>query len=189
MHIPRPQKDPPERAHADIWLGDHEERDDVTQKYPGEENVTQLPAGCADYRRVIVPYERSHDEYCSNDAEHRQENWNHRPGRVPVQLGDGDGLAGRAVGVGPHVEGAEFTGELVVLVLVTVAGLAVPAARHALHHLLPLAGFTGQAADGAGNVPLTQRPLHVLDLLRQMDTNHGSLKRHQTGKLHKDHNM
>lgn len=50
------------------------------------------------------------------------------------------------------------------LVVVALAALAVPAARHAFHHLLPLAGATRDAADGGWQGGVARLPAHVLHL-------------------------
>jgi len=65
---------------------------------------------------------------------------------VPLQLDDGDGLAGGAVLVGSLLVGAELTGELAGLEVVSLTALTVPATRDTLHYLLPLAGPAGEAA-------------------------------------------
>lgn len=45
--------------------------------------------------------------------------------------------------------------------------LTVPAARHSLHHLLPLSWLTREAADGVGEGLIAPRPLHLLQLVGQ----------------------
>lgn len=83
---------------------------------------------------------------------------------MPLQLDDGDGAAAGAVLVGPLVVGAEQAGDLVGLVLVPVTQLAVPAARHPLHHLLPLARPARLAAHRGGHGARPSAPLHLLHL-------------------------
>ena len=158
------QEDPPEGAHGHVGLGDHEEGDDVTQEDPRQQHVAQLSARRPHDGRVVVAHERRHDEDGGDDSKHGQEDGDYRPWWVPLQLDDGDGLAGGSVGVGPHVVGTQSAGGLVVLVLVTITELTVPAARHALYPLFPLSSLAGQTAHGDGHILLPIWPLKLLQL-------------------------
>lgn len=70
--------------------------------------------------------------------------------------------------IGPLIEVAPLAVELIQLVLVAIAALAVPAAGDAFHQLLSLTWLAGQAADGAGELAPTPRPQHVLHLWGEM---------------------
>lgn len=83
---------------------------------------------------------------------------------MPLQLDNWDGLAGGSVGVGPHVVGTQSAGGLIILVLIAITELTVPAARHALNPLLPLAGFAGQTAHRDRHLLLPIWPLKLLQL-------------------------
>lgn len=83
---------------------------------------------------------------------------------MPLQLDNWDGLAGGSVGVGPHVVGTQSAGGLIILVLIAITELTVPAARHALNPLLPLAGFAGQTAHRDRHLLLPIWPLELLQL-------------------------
>lgn len=164
---PQAQEHPPEGAHRHVGLGDHQERDDVAEEDARQQDVAELPARRPDDGRVVVADERGHDEDGGDDAQHGQEDGDHGPGRVPLQLDDGDVLAAGPVLVGPLVVRAVLARVLVELELVAVAGLAGPAAGRALLRLLPLAGLAGQGAHGVGDLPDPFAPLHVLDLQRE----------------------
>lgn len=158
------QENPPERAHSNIRRGNHQECDGVAKEDSRQQHVAHLPPRGANDRRVIVADEGGDDEGGGDDAQNGDEDGQQRPGRVPLQLDDGDGLAAGAVPVGPLLVGAELAGELAGLEVVPLAALAVPAARDPLHHLLPLAGPTGQAAHGGGQGGVAGGPLQVLHL-------------------------
>lgn len=108
---PQAQEDPSQWADSDIRRGDHQERDAVAQKDPRQQHVAHLPAGRSDDRRVIVPHKGDNDERGSDDSQHWDEDGHDGPGRVPLQLDDGDGNAAGAVGIGSHLVGTQLTGE------------------------------------------------------------------------------
>lgn len=113
---------------------------------------------------VVVADEGGHDENGGDDAEHGQEDRDDCPRGVPLQFGDGNGLAGGPVGVGPHVVRAQSAGGFVRLVLVPVTELAVPAARHPFDPLLSLSSLTRQTAHRDGQLLLPVGPPQLLQL-------------------------
>ena len=109
---PQAQEDPPERAHAHVRRGDHQERDGVTQEDARQQHVAHLAAGRSHDGRVVVPDEGDDDEGGGDDAQHGDEDGEDGPGGVPLQLDDGDGHAAGAVDIGPHLIRTQLTGEL-----------------------------------------------------------------------------
>jgi len=161
------QEDPPHGADPHIGGGDHEEGGGVTEEDAGQQHVAQLSARRLHDGGVVVADERGHHEHGGHDAGDGDQHGEHGPRRAPLQLDDGDGDAAGAVDVGPQVEAAHLAGEGVRLVLVAVAAVAVPTARHALHDLLALARLTGQAADGGRDLTDAAGPLHRADLRKK----------------------
>ena len=134
-------------------LGHHEEGDGVDEEDAGEEHVAELAAGGAHDGGVVVPHEGGHHRGGGRDAQHGQEEGRRGPGRGPGEADHRRGAAARAVARGPHVPWAGLARELVRLEAVPVAGLAVPTAGDALHHLFPLPRPTGEAALRRGHLP------------------------------------
>jgi len=165
-----PEEDASQGARAQVRLGDHEEGGGVAEEDACQQDIAQLPPRRLDDGRIVVAHEGDHHKEGGNDAHDGNEDWDHGPGRAPLQLDDGDGGAAGVVLVGPLVEVAPLAVELIQLVLVAVAALAVPAAGNALHQLLPLARLAGQAADGAGELAPTPRPQHALHLRGETTT-------------------
>ena len=133
-------------------LSHHEEGDGIDEEDAGEEDVAELTARGADDGCVVVPHKGGHHRGGGHDAQHGQEEGRGRPGRGPGEADHRRGAAARVVARGPHVPWAGLASELVHLEAVPVAGLAVPTAGDALHHLFPLPRPTGEAAQRLGHL-------------------------------------
>lgn len=109
---PQSEEDPPERAHAHVRRGDHQEGDGVAQEDPRQQHVAHLPAGRPDDGRVVVADEGDDDEGGGDDPQHGDEDGDDGPRGVPLQLDDGDGNAAGAVAIRSHLVGTQLAGEL-----------------------------------------------------------------------------
>ena len=158
------EEEPAGSADSRPGLGHHEEGDRVDEEDAGEQDVTELAAGGPDDGRVVVPHEGGHNCGGGHDTQHGQEEGRGRPGRGPGQADHWRGAAARVVARGPHVPGAGLASELVHLEAVPVAGLTVPTAGDALHHLFPLPRPTGEAALRLGHLSGVSRPLQGFHL-------------------------
>lgn len=106
------KEDAPERAHAHVRRGDHQESDGVAQEDARQQHVTHLASRRTHDGRVVVAHEGDDDKGGGHDAQHGDEDGEDGPRRVPLQLDDGDGHAAGPVGVGPHLVGAQLASEL-----------------------------------------------------------------------------
>lgn len=160
-----------EGAHPQTRRGDHEEGDGVTQEDARQQHVAHLPAGRPHDWRVVVAYEGHHHETGGQDAHDGHEHRHGGPRRVPLQFDDGNGDAAGAVLVGTLFVGTQLAGELVGLVVIAFASLAVPAAGNALHDLLPLAHSARNATHRDRKSGVARTPSHDVHLRRRRKTN------------------
>lgn len=106
------QEDAAERANAHIGRGDHQESYGIAQEDARQQHVAHLTARRSHDGCVVVAHKGDDDEGRGHDAQHGDEDGEDGPRRVPLQLDDGDGHTAGAVGVGPHLVGAQLASEL-----------------------------------------------------------------------------
>ena len=144
------QAQPAQRAHGRGRLADVDEGHAVAHQHAQQQDVGQLPPAGLHHGGLVVLEEQAHNRQGAHNAQAGDGDGPDGPGVLPADVLLGEVVAAGQVGQRPLAEAAVGAGELVVEVLVGLAGDAEPAAHlpglHALHLVLP----AGVAALGGG---------------------------------------